>query len=135
VTDPILGSVLLLAGHGLLMVVRRSRLALLRLRVLSTLRLASLNGVLAFLMRACPFLALRPSPGMGVLFFGAHMIPPALNLAAIAAYLLRSVVHTVRDSLRIGLLRVRERMLIFGGAVANPLLGTGAIGGAESAVG
>jgi hypothetical protein len=53
--DPILGSVLLLAGHGLLMIVRRSRLALLRLRVLSTLRLTSLNGVLAFLMRARPF--------------------------------------------------------------------------------
>jgi hypothetical protein len=59
----------------------------------------------------------------------------ALNLAAITAYLLRSVVHTVADGLSIGFRRVRERVLIFGGAVANPLLGTVAIGGAESAFG
>ena len=57
------------------------------------------------------------------------------NLAAVAAYLLRSVVHTVRDSLSIGLTRFRERVLILGGTVANPLLGTCAIGWAESAAG
>ena len=117
------------------MVVNRIRFALLRLRVLSTLSVASLDGMLAFLMRPCAFLAFRSSLGMGVLFFGAHMIPPVLHLAAIAAYLLWSVVHTVRDSLRIGLIRVRKRMLILGGPVANPLLGTGAIGWAESAAG
>jgi hypothetical protein len=132
-TDCVLGSVLLLAGHGLLMVVRRSRLALLGLRVLSMLRLASLNGVLAFLMRACPLLTFRPSIRLGVLFFGAHVIPPPLHLAAIAADLLRSVVHTVRDGLSIELRKGRERVLIFGGAVANSLSGTGDIG--RSAVG
>jgi hypothetical protein len=101
VSDPILGSVLLLAGHGLLMVVRRSRLT-------------------------------------GCSVFGAHIIPPALHLAATAADLLRSVVHTIRDGLRIGLprlRRLRKRVLVFGRAVANALLGTGAIGGADSAFG
>jgi hypothetical protein len=43
---------LLLPGYGLLVVVCRIRLVLLRLRVLSTLRLASLNGVLTFLVGA-----------------------------------------------------------------------------------
>ena len=42
-----------------------------------------------------PLLAFRSSLGAGVLFFGAHMTPPVLNLAAIAADLLRPVVHTV----------------------------------------
>jgi hypothetical protein len=71
--------------------------------------------------------------GRGVLFFDAHKIPPALNLAAIAADLLRFVVHAIGDSIRIGLIRVRERVLILGGAVADPLLGARAIGGAEIA--
>jgi hypothetical protein len=73
-TDPILRSVLLLAGDGLLMVVRRIQFALLRLRVLSTLRLASLNGVLAFLMRSCSFLAFRSPRGLNVLFIADHMV-------------------------------------------------------------
>ena len=97
--DFVLRSVLLLAGDGLLMVVRASRLCL----------------------------------GRGVLFFGAHKVPPALNLAAIAADLLRSVVHTVRGDLRIGPIGVGKRVLILGGAVADPLLGARAIGGAEIA--
>ena len=72
-TDLVIRTVLLLAGNGLLMIVCRIRLVLLRLRVLSTLRLASLNGVLAFLVRACPFLAFRSSFGLCGLFIGAHV--------------------------------------------------------------
>lgn len=68
---------------------------------------------------------------MGVLFFGAHTTPPGLNLAAIAADVLRSVVHTVRDGLRIGPVRVGKRVLILGGAVANPLFRTGTISWAD----
>ena len=68
---------------------------------------------------------------MRVFSFGAHTTPPVLNLAAIAADLLRSVVHTVRDGLRIGLIRVGKRVLILGGAVANPLFRTGAVGWAD----
>jgi hypothetical protein len=70
--------------------------------------------------------------GRGVLFFDAHKISHALNLAAIAAGL-RFVDHAIGDSIRIGLIRVRERVLILGGAVADPLLGARAIGGAEIA--
>src|SRR5687767_12414235 len=75
-TDLVLGPVLLLAGDGLLMVVNGVRFALLGLRMLSTLCLASLDGMLAFLMRACSLLAFRSSLGIGVPFFGAHMTPP-----------------------------------------------------------
>lgn len=87
--------------------------------------------MLALLMRACPVLAFRSSLAIGVLVFGAHVIPPRLNLAAIAADLLRSVVHTVRDDLRIGPIRVGKCVLILGGSVANPLFATGAIGWAD----
>jgi hypothetical protein len=130
-TDLVLGPVLLLAGNGFLMVVHGVRFALLRLRVLSTLSLASLDGMLALLMRACSLLAFRSSLAIGVLVFGAHMTPLRLNLAAIAADLLRSVVHTVRGDLRIGTIGVGKRVLILGGAVANPLFRTGAIGWAD----
>jgi hypothetical protein len=58
-----------------------------------------------------------------------------LNLTAIAANLLRSVVHTFRSCLGIRLIWVRERVLILGGAVANPLLGTVAICWAGAAAG
>ena len=68
---------------------------------------------------------------LGVFFFGAHATPLVLNLAAIAADLLRSVVHTVRDDLRIGPIRVGKCVLILGGSVANPLFATGAIGWAD----
>jgi hypothetical protein len=129
--DLVLGPVLFLAGDGLLMVVKGVRFALLGLRVLSTLSVASLDGMLALLMRACPLLAFRSSLAISVLVFGAHVTPPRLNLAAIAADLFRSVVHTVRDGLRIGPIRVGKRVLILGGAVANPLFGTGAIGWAD----
>ena len=64
-TDLVVRSVLLLAGDGLLMVVTVR--FLLGLRVLSTLRLASLDGMLAFLMRAAPSLPPAVSP-MGVFF-------------------------------------------------------------------
>jgi hypothetical protein len=112
---------LLLAGDGLLMVVNGIRFALLRLRVLSTLSVASVDRMLIFLMGARPFLAFRLSLGIGGFYFGAHNDSPVLNLAPIAAYLLRFIVHTVAGSLRIGLIRVRERVLILGRAVANPL--------------
>lgn len=68
---------------------------------------------------------------MSVLFIGAHKISPALNLAAITAYLLRFV-HTVGDSLSIGPIS-RERVFIPGGPVANSLLGARIIGWAEIA--
>ena len=38
----------------------------------STLSVASLDGMLAFLMRACPLFAFPSSLGISVLFFGAH---------------------------------------------------------------
>jgi hypothetical protein len=113
------------------MVVNGVRFALLGLRVLSTLSVASLDGMLALLMRACPVLAFRSSLAIGVLVFGVHVTPPRLNLAAIAADLLRSVVHTVRDDLRIGPIRPGKCVLILGGSVANPLFGTGTIGWAD----
>ena len=56
---------------------------------------------------------------------------PALDLAAIAAYLLRSVVHAGRNSLRIGLISVRTRVLILGGTVTDPLLRAVAIVSAD----
>ena len=128
-TDVLIRSVLLLAGNGLLMIACRIRLVPLRLRALSTLRLARLNGVLAFLVRACPFLAFRSSVGLSVLFVGAHIHSP--NLPAVAAYLLRFGVHTFRNSLRIRDISIRERVLILGGAVANPLFRAVAICWAE----
>jgi hypothetical protein len=78
-------------------------------------------------------LAMGLSFDFGVLFFGAHTIPPALNLAPITAYLFRFLVHTVGDSLSIGPISVRKRVLILGGAVANALLGARAIGWTEIA--
>jgi hypothetical protein len=51
----------LLAGDGLLMVVNRVRFALFGLRVLSTLCVASLDGMVALLMNAHPFLPFRSS--------------------------------------------------------------------------
>jgi hypothetical protein len=74
-TDLVLGPVLLLAGDGLLMVVHGVRFGSLGLRVLSMLSVASLDGMLALLMRACPLLAFS-SLAIGVLVVGAHMIPP-----------------------------------------------------------
>ena len=67
-----------------------------------------------------------------MLFLAGHglLVVVCLNLTAIAAYLFRSMVHTFRNSLRIRLIGVRERVLVLvrervlvlGGAVANPLL-------------
>jgi len=78
-----------------------------------------------------------------VLFLAGHglLVVVCLNLTAIAAYLFRSMVHTFRNSLRIRLIGVRERVLVLGGAVANPLLRALAIcradfaGGAEELLG
>jgi len=117
------------------MVVRRIGLALLALGVRSPLSMTSLDGILAFLMGTRALFPLRLSVRMSLVVFGAHMIPPALNLAAIAAYLLGSVVHTVGDGVSIGLVRVWKCVLILGGAVANPLLVAAAIGWADTAAG
>ena len=55
------------------------------------------------------------------------MISLVLNLTAIATYLLRSLVHTVRNRLGFRLIAARKRVLILGGPVADPLLRTVAI--------
>jgi hypothetical protein len=70
-TDLAFRSVLLLARYGLLVAVCRIRLALFR-RVSSTLMLAGLHGMLAFLMSPCSFLAFRTSIGVSVLVFSVH---------------------------------------------------------------
>ena len=103
-TDLVLRSVLLLAGDGLLVVVCRIRLA------------CSVFRALAEQLPARVFFWFSG-------FIGDHMIPPVLNLTAIPAYLLRSVVHTFRNILRIRLIRVRKRMLILGGRLLIPCWG------------
>ena len=57
-----------------------------------------------------------------------------LNLTAIAAYLFRTVVHA-SGSLRIRHIGARERMLILGRPVTNPLLRTIAVCWADFAAG
>ena len=75
------------------------------------------------------FLAFRSSLAIGRVF-GAHLTS-WLHLAAIAADLLRSIVHTVGDGLRIRSIGVGKRVLILGGAVTNPLFRTSAVGWAD----
>ena len=53
--------VVLLAGDGLLMVVNRVRFAVFGPRVLSTLCVANLDGMVSLLMNARPFLPFRSS--------------------------------------------------------------------------
>jgi hypothetical protein len=62
-------------------------------------------------------------------------ISRCLNATAIAAYLFRTVVHASRSRLRIRLIGLRERVLILGGPVADPLLRTTAICWADLAAG
>lgn len=63
---------LLLSGHGLLMVVRGIGMAFLCLRLLPSLCLSGLNRVTAFLMRSGSFLAFRPPVRTGVVLLAAH---------------------------------------------------------------
>jgi len=56
-----------------------------------------------------------------------------LDSTAISTYLFRSIVHTVTNRSRLRLIAGRERMLILGGAVADPLLRTVAVCGADLA--
>jgi hypothetical protein len=135
-TDLVIRSVLLLARNGFLMIVCRVRLVLFRLRMLSTLRLAGLNGVLAFLVGPCAFLAFRSSFGLRVLFVGAHVhFLQCLHLTAIAAYLSWAVVPTFRSRLRVTLIGVRKCVLILGRPVADSLSRTTAICWADLAAG
>jgi hypothetical protein len=73
--EVVVRAVLLLAGHGLLMVVHRAGLAFLWLRFLSALSLPRLNRVTTFLMSSTSFFfAFRPPLRMGVVRVGAHCV-------------------------------------------------------------
>src|SRR5690349_21230072 len=58
-----------------------------------------------------------------------------LDARPIAAYLLRCMFHTVRSSLTIRFITLRERVLLPGGPVADPLPGTVTICRAEPSLG
>jgi hypothetical protein len=70
--DLVVRAMLLLAGHGLLMVVHRAGLAFLWLRIISSLSLSRLDRVTTFLMSSGSFFAFRPPLRTGVVLIGAH---------------------------------------------------------------
>jgi hypothetical protein len=70
--DLVVRAMLLLAGHGLLMVVHRAGLACLWLRIISSLSLSRLDRVTTFLMSSGSFFAFRPPLRTGVVLIGAH---------------------------------------------------------------
>jgi hypothetical protein len=70
--DLVVRAMLLLAGHGLLMVVHRAGLAFLWLRFLSSLSLSRLDRITTFLMSSGSFFAFRPPLRTGVVLIGAH---------------------------------------------------------------
>lgn len=61
--DLVVRAMLLLAGHGLLMVVYRATLVLLRLGFFSSLSLARVDGITTFLMSSGSFFAFRRLSG------------------------------------------------------------------------
>ena len=72
--DLVVRAMLLLAGHGLLMVVHRARLVFLWLGFFSSLSLARVDGVTTFLMSSGSFFAFRPPLRMAVVLIGAHCV-------------------------------------------------------------
>jgi hypothetical protein len=72
--DLVVRAMLLLAGHGLLMVVHRAGLGFLWLRFLSSLSLSRLDRVTTFLMRSGSFFAFRPPLSMRVVVLGGHCV-------------------------------------------------------------
>jgi hypothetical protein len=72
--DLVVGAMLLLAGHGLLMVVDSAGLVFLWLGFLSSLSLPGLDGVTTFLMSSGSFFAFRPPLRMAVVLIGAHCV-------------------------------------------------------------
>jgi hypothetical protein len=74
VPDLVVRAMLLLAGHGLLMVIHRAGLVFLWLGFFSSLSLARVDGVTTFLMRSGPFFAFRPPLRMAVVLIGAHCV-------------------------------------------------------------
>jgi hypothetical protein len=74
VPDLVVRAMLLLAGHGLLMVIHRAGLVFLRLGFFSSLGLARVDGVTTFLMSSGSFFAFRPPLRMAVVLIGAHCV-------------------------------------------------------------
>jgi hypothetical protein len=114
---------LLLAGHGLLMVIQRAGLVFLRLGFFSSLGLARVDGVTTFLMSSGSFFAFRPPLRMAVVLIGPHCVMrlSGLDASTISANLLR-----VRfDTIRRGRFRISHvgfgNMLVFSWAVADAL--------------
>ena len=115
---------LLLAGHGLLMVVHRARLVFLWLGFFSSLSLARVGGVTTFLMSSGSFLAFRRPLRTAVVLIGAHgvMRLSDLDAPAIPSNLLRSRFDAIRR-VRFGNSHVGfgKSMLFFSWAVADSL--------------
>jgi hypothetical protein len=116
---------LLLAGHGLLVVVLRTGLAFLWLRSLSSLSLSRLDRMTTFLMSSGSFFAFRPPLRTGVVLIGAHWVTcPSdyLDAPAIPANLLGSGFDAIwRGRFRITRARLGKSMLFFSRAIADAL--------------
>jgi hypothetical protein len=115
---------LLLAGHGLLVVVLRGGLAFLWLRSLASLSLSRLDRVTTFLMSSGSFFAFRPPLRTAVVLIGAHCVmrPSNLDAPAIPANLLRTGFDAIwRGRFGISHARLGKSMLFFSRAIADAL--------------
>jgi hypothetical protein len=123
--DLVVRAMLLLAGHGLLMVVHGAGLVFLWLGFLSSLSLTRLHRVTTFLMSSGSFFAFRPPLRTGVVLIGAHCVTrPSdyLDAPAIPANLLRTGVDAIRRGrYRISHARLGKSMLFFSRAIADAL--------------
>jgi hypothetical protein len=71
--DLVVRAMLLLAGHGLLMVIHRAGLVFLWLGFFSSLSLPRVDRVTTFLMSSGSFFAFRPPLRTAVVLIGAHL--------------------------------------------------------------
>ncbi len=123
-SDLVVRTMLLLAGHSLLMVIHRAGLAFLWLRFLSSLSLSRLDRVTTFLMSSGSFFAFRPPLRMGVFLITAHGVasPFLSDAPPIPTNLLRTGFGALwRDRFGISHARLGKGMLLVSRAVADAL--------------